>query len=55
MFDPWFDKTKYFSGVLIKVILFFSGLSEVRHFSYHKGEVYLKNVKNDKGVIELRF
>ena len=37
-----------------KTLFNFLGLSEVRHFGYHKGEVYLKNVKNDNGVIELR-
>ena len=36
-----------------KTLFNFLGLSEVRHFGYHKGEVYLKNVKNDKGVMEL--
>ena len=54
IFHPCFDKTQYFPLVMNKTLFNFLGLSEVRHFGYHKGEVYLKNVKNDKGVIELR-
>ena len=54
IFHPCFDKTQNFPLVMNKTLFNFLGLSEVRHFGYHKGEVYLKNVKNDKGVIELR-